>query len=109
MFTLASRPVIFLAGTGVGIAAFGVLMLVLLPVLRHKSTASLGKGFAAIAVSGVLIMTGVIAALLFFPEDLLVLFGGELVSFFVCWIVFAVTFLTHLGRPGGIDGKGKVS
>lgn len=77
-------------GAFIGIISFGILMLVLMPVLLHKSKASMLKGFLAVSVSFLTLSMGLLGCLLVARESLLVFLAGELAAFFVCWIALAV-------------------
>lgn len=77
-------------GAFIGIISFGILMLVLMPVLLHKSRASMLKGFLAVSVSFSMLSMGLLACLLVARDQLLVFLAGELAAFFACWIALAV-------------------
>lgn len=90
---LATQYPYALAGVAVGVLAFSVLMLVLVPVLRHKRKASLPKGFLGIAVSFAILTLGVVVVRLVDESALLAILLGELLSFFICWIGLAVAVI----------------
>ena len=97
-----------LLGAVVGAGSFGILMLPLVPVLRHGRRPSLAMGFLAIAVSCVVMTLGAAVVYLFLPATLLVFLGGVLVGLFACWIALAVSVIAGSGGFWNRDGKGKV-
>lgn len=98
----------FIVGVVIGTAAFGVLMLALLPVLKGRRRPRLSWGFAAIMASFALLAAGIIGAYLLLASALLWLLAGELAGLFVCWAVLAWSILTHRWGPNGTEGKGRV-
>lgn len=91
---LASHvPFVFL-GAVLGVSAFGVLMLALLPVLRQKSRVSLPKGFIAIMVSFAMLSLGAVVAFVVSQEHVVTFLVGELLGLFACWALLAVRCMT---------------
>lgn len=91
---MVDRVPFVLFGVLTGVGAFGILMAVLAPVLRHKRRASLPKGFLAIMISFGLLHLGVIVVYLLSQENVLAFLLGELVGLFACWALLAMHCMT---------------
>ena len=94
-FEIATHIPILIAGILTGAASFGVLMLALVPVLRHTSEASMAKGFLAIAASFAVLVLGIILTHVLAPAALIVLLCGELAAFFAGWIILACALIAR--------------
>lgn len=82
-----------IAGLIVGLLAFGVLLLALVPVLKRGAQASIAKGLLAVLVSFVCLSAGVFVAYLLSPGLILVFLIGELASFLLGWVVLAIMMI----------------
>lgn len=76
-------------GALAGALAFGVLLLVLLPVLRGKSAPSMPKGFLAIATSFAVLTLGLALAYRLLGRVPLDFLGTEVAGFLAGWMFLA--------------------
>jgi hypothetical protein len=88
-FELAAHGPFLLVGCVVGAVAFAPLLLTLVPVLKGRCDANMAKGILGVAASFVILMLGVVLVHLLFKDVLIAFLAGELVGFFVGWIVVA--------------------
>lgn len=95
VFDLEAHGGLLAAGFATGLVSFGALLLVLVPVLRHRVDASMGKGFAGIAVSFIVLMGGAAVVYLLWPGAVLAYLVGELAAFFICWSILACTLMVR--------------
>ena len=95
VFDVETHLPFLLGGVAEGLLSFAVLLLVLLPVVRHARDASMAKGFLGVAVSFAILLLGIVAVHLLAPTALLALLVGELVAFFACWIVLACAMIAR--------------
>lgn len=91
---------LLLAGVVVGAVAFGILMLVLLPVIRGARRASIPRGLLAVMVSFALMLAGAVALhLVLAPSAVLAFVAGEVAGLVACWTILAVALVAR-GRDG---------
>lgn len=92
-FELAAHGPFLLVGIVVGLFAFLLLWLALVPVIKRGRDANMTKGMLGVAASFVTLLLGVVVVHLLFKGVLVAFLAGELGGFFAGWIVVACTVI----------------
>ena len=95
VFDVEMHLTFLVGGLATGVVSFAVLLLVLLPVVRHRCDASMTKGFLGVTVSFVVLVGGVLLVHLLASAALLAYLVGELVAFLMCWVVLACAMIAR--------------
>lgn len=78
------------AGLIIGILAFLPLVAVLVPVIKRRREASIGRGFAALAASFLILVLAFVVVYLLFGNQLVYFALACIVGFVLVWIIVAL-------------------